>query len=371
MSLYDDRTYENLMEEMRSDLSVNVDQQEGSFIDLALGKQAVRLEEAYENLEYVYENMFVDTQDREHLIESGAEAGIPIDEGSQAVVLATVNCELEEGAVFSALDSEYNYTVGDYVGRIDVESTDDEGDPVTLSYYQYEMTAEDAGVEPGSYRGDIEPEEFIDDFEEGWIDSLITAGEDEEDTEDYRERRIQWFQTKSCAGNRAYYLEVLHELDDVGAAKVARRQSGTSYISVYILNSNLRAASAALISAVKEAVDPTTYTGEGYGLAPIGHSVTAYSATEETMDITLDLDLESVEYEDIQSQVEAACESYMAELRSEWEDESSLIVRISGIETKVLAVEGVHDVTAEINGSASNVQLGAYEIPVLGTVTEA
>ena len=164
---------------------------------------------------------------------------------------------------------------------------------------------------------------------------------------------------------------MLHELDDVGAAKVARRQSGTSYISAYILNSNLRAASAALISAVKEAVDPTTYTGEGYGLAPIGHSVTVYSATEETMNITLDLDLESVEYEDIQSQVEAACENYMAELRSEWEDESSLIVRISGIETKVLAVEGVHDVTAEINGSASNVQLGAYEIPVLGTVTEA
>ena len=133
--------------------------------------------------------MFVDTQDREHLIESGAEAGIPIDEGSQAVVLATVNCELEEGTVFSALDSEYNYTVGDYVGRIDVESTDDEGDPVTLSYYQYEMTAEDAGVEPGSYRGDIEPEEFIDDFEEGWIDSLITAGEDEEDNRRQRDIR--------------------------------------------------------------------------------------------------------------------------------------------------------------------------------------
>ena len=106
MSLYDDRTYENLMAEMREDLSEDIDKQEGSFADLSLGKQAVRLEEAYANLEYVYDNMLVDTQDREHLIESGIEAGLPIDEGKPAVVLATINCAVDEGTVFSALDSE-------------------------------------------------------------------------------------------------------------------------------------------------------------------------------------------------------------------------------------------------------------------------
>ena len=370
MSLYDDRTYENLMEEMRGDLSVDIDQQEGSFVDLALGKQAVRLEEAYENLEYVYDNMFVDTQDREHLIESGVEAGQPIDEGSQAVVLATINCECEEGTVFSAIDSEYNYEVGEYVGRIDVESVDDEGDPVTLSYYQYQLIAEDAGVEPGSYTGDIEPADFMDDFEEGWIVSLITAGEDEEDTEEYRERRLQAFQTKSCAGNRAYYKEVIKDLDNVGGVKMQRRQTGSSYIEAYIQNAEYRAASAALVAAVKEAVDPTAYTGEGYGLAPIGHEVTVYPATETTVNVAATLTLESgLEYEDIASQVEAKCEEYVAGLREAWEDESYLIVRISGFETKILEIEGVHDVSLTINGSASNLQLGTYAIPVLGTVT--
>ena len=369
MSLYDDRTFENLMAEMRADLSEDIDQQEGSFIDIALGKQAVRLEEAYAELDYVYENMFLDTQDREHLIESGAEAGLPIDEGSQAVVLATINCEVEEGTVFSALDSEYNYEVGEFVGRIDHETVDEDGEPVTLSYYQYQLIAEDNGVEPGSYTGDIEPEEFIDDFEEGWIVSLVTAGRDEEDTEDYRERRLQWFQNKSCAGNRAYYKEVIHELDNVGGVKLYRRQPGSSYIEAYIQNDSYRAASSSIVSEVKEAVDPTTYTGEGYGLAPIGHQVTVHSVTEVTANLALTLDLEDVEYEDIESLIAEKCEEYIAGLREIWEDESSLIVRVSGLENKILEVEGVHDVSVTINGSASNLQLGANEVPVLGTIT--
>lgn len=370
MSLYDDRTYENLMEEMRNDLAIDVDQQEGSFLDLALGKQAVRLEEAYENLEYVYDNMFCDTQDREHLIESGAEAGLPIDEGSQAVVLATVNCEIESGTIFTALDSEYNYESGDYVGRVDVESVDDEGDPVTLSYYQYRMTAEDVGIEPGSYRGDIEPTEFIEDFEEGWIVDLITAGTDEEDTEDYRERRLQWFQTKPCAGNRAYYKETLHELDDVGGVKMKRRQAGSSYIEIYIIDAEFDPASAEIIAAVKDAVDPTAYTGEGYGLAPIGHQVNINTAESVTINVACTLSLESgLVYADVKDAVEAACAEYLKELRQAWEDESSLIVRISGFETKILEVDGVHDVSVTINSSSSNITLTEYQIPVLGTVT--
>ena len=370
MSRYDDRTYENLMEEMREDLSDDIDQQEGSFVDLSLGKQAVRLEEFYEELEYVHDNMLVDTQDREHLIESGAEAGLPIDEGSPAVVLATINCEVEAGTVFSALDSEYNYESGDYVGRIDVESVDDDGEPVTLSYYQYQMTAEDPGIEPGSYTGDIEPEEFLDDFEEGWIEGLITAGEDEEDTEEYRERRMQWFRTKSCAGNRAYYKDVITDIDDVGGVKVERRSAGSLYIPAYIQNEGYRAASASLCETVKEIVDPTEYEGEGYGLAPIGAKVQVNSVTEVTANVHATLELESgLEYDDIASQVEAKCEEYIASLRESWQDEEHIIVRVSGLEMKILEIEGVRDVTMMINGEASNLQLTAHQIPILGTVT--
>ena len=103
MSLFSDKTFENLQSDMLNDTSTDVDQQEGSLIATSIGKQAVRLEEAYAALDYVNDNMLVDTQDRDHLVATGEECGLPIKEGTPAVVLAVINCEVELGETFTAM----------------------------------------------------------------------------------------------------------------------------------------------------------------------------------------------------------------------------------------------------------------------------
>ena len=59
MSLYADKTFENLQAEALADLrdkidelpeNQRVDASEGSFLSMAVAKQAVRLEEAYQDL---------------------------------------------------------------------------------------------------------------------------------------------------------------------------------------------------------------------------------------------------------------------------------------------------------------------------------
>ena len=373
MSLFDDRTFENLQAEMLRDLSTDVDQQEGSLVATAIAKQAVRLEEAYDNLDYVYENQYVDTMDREHLVETGQEAGLPIKEGTAAVVLGVFNCQVPAETLITAIDSEYNYSVGTFAGMVDVESEDEDGEPVTVQYYSYNMTAEEPGVEPGSYVGDVEPIEFLEGFEEGWIDSLVSAGEDEEDTEVYRERRLQWFQTKSCAGNRTYYKTVVEELDGVTAAKANRRSANGSYVDVYILGTQYLPASASVVAAVKDAVDPTSYQGQGYGLAPIGHQVAVYAATSVTVNMVLTLTLQTgVEYTDIKTDVEEALGEYILSLRENWGNEDHLVVRKSAVEMKLLGIEGIEEVGGvTINGSASNLTLTSTQVPTLGTVTKS
>ena len=48
----------------------------------------------------------------------------------------------------------------------------------------------------------------------------------------------------------------------------------------------------------------------------------------------------------------------------------NLVVRVSQIETKVLNVEGVIDITGtKINGGTQNISLASNAIPVLGVVT--
>ena len=63
----------------------------------------------------------------------------------------------------------------------------------------------------------------------------------------------------------------------------------------------------------------------------------------------------------------------MAAQRAIWDsgdENSSLTVYISRIESAILGVEGVLDVgNTALNGSATNLVLNWDEIPVLGTVT--
>lgn len=371
MSLYEDKTFENLQSEMLNDTSTDVDQQEGSLIATAIGKQAVRLEEAYQDLDYVNDNMLVDTQDREHLIDSGVEAGLPIKEGSEAVVRAVINCQCEVGTEFTAMDSEYNYIVDEYIGTKDVEVTDDDGETQTETWYEYNLEAMDVGIEPGQYTGDIEPVDYLEDFEGGSIESLVKAGAEEEDTEVYRERRLSWFGAKSCAGNRAYYKEVLSDLGTIGGSKIPRRKEGETSITIYIQGADHGVPSNETVSAVKKAIDPTEYSGEGYGLAPIGHIVNVKAVEGVPINVTFTLTLRSgAEYVEIQSQVEAACGDYIGTLQGSWETETELIVRVSGFENHILDVPDVVDITGlQLNGASANITLGEYQIPTLGTVT--
>lgn len=72
----------------------------------------------------------------------------------------------------------------------------------------------------------------------------------------------------------------------------------------------------------------------------------------------------------VQTAVKAAIQSYFDELTHTWADTDGLIVRVSQIETKVLNVPGVIDITGtKINGQTANISLDADAIPVLGVVT--
>ena len=77
-------------------------------------------------------------------------------------------------------------------------------------------------------------------------------------------------------------------------------------------------------------------------------------------------------WDDVKPTVEAAINDYFAELRSQWADSPSLVVRISQIEVRILAITGIVDVqNTKLNRQQQNIELGPYEIPVLGEVTPA
>ena len=364
MSRFEDNTFESIREQMLTDVhaDMGIDAQEGSLISNAIALIANRLEEAYADLDSVNDNLLVDTMDREHLIESGAEVGLPVDEGDYAVLTGYLNIPVELGTEFSATDYDFNFVVIESLG------------PVTVNdelYYSYNFECDDVGTEPNTFTGDIEPVEAIDGFETGVITACVVEGVDEEDTELYRARRLDYFTEKAFAGNKKYYEDEIKDIDGVGALKIARREKDDEYINIYILNSALSPAPADLVETVQNIVDPDE--GQGDGIAPIGHKVLIHSANSVNLAIAATIEYDDgYSYEDLKTQLEEACKKYVLSLREAWEESTQLIVRLSGIESHILNVQGVLDISnVTINGQAENIRLEEYDVPVFASYTEA
>ena len=262
------------------------------------------------------------------------------------------------------------------------------------------------------------PIEYIEGLETAELTEVLIPGEDEEDTEVLRERYFDSFEEKAFGGNVRDYLEKANAIPGVGSTKVTRIWNAdirpaemiptaaveawyTSIIdtldaevavwlaAVYtaavekklttggtvlltILNSDFDVpTNDTLKNAVQEVIDPAENAGEGYGLAPIGHVVTIqYAKTKPTAiktNITFDT---GYSWSNLQTAIDAAIEEYLLELRKAWADSDHLIVRISQIETRLLAIKGIVDIdNTKINGAADNLILGKYEVPIYGGAT--
>ena len=74
----------------------------------------------------------------------------------------------------------------------------------------------------------------------------------------------------------------------------------------------------------------------------------------------------------IGDEITEVIEAYFAETRQDWKKNKGLVIRIAHIESAVLDVAGVLDVTGTtLNGQQQNVTVDEYSVPILGTVGEA
>lgn len=352
--MYEEKTYANIMSEMMASAPDGIDTSEGSLLWNACSKMAAIVEGIYEGMADVYDNILCDTQDLDHLIASGGECGVPIIEATNAQFTAKFNLAVELGTRFEHTEQDLTYYV---LALIDDTA------------HTYTVECEDEGSEANQYLGYIEPIEFLEGFETGELTELTASGEDQEDEDTYRYRRLNSFETRPFAGNRAYYKQEIGQIDGVGAVKVERVTSSQTTVKATILSAAYKAPTSALVAAVQAAVDPTS--GDGSGIAPIGAQVTVYGATENTITVQVTITYKSgYSSASIDSYVKAAIDQYFAELGQEWADSDQLVVRRSQVENRIMDIEGVLDVTAcTLNSQSGNVTLTAYQVPVRGAIT--
>ena len=352
--MFEEYTFENIMADMMSDMPDGIDTSEGSLIYNACAKQAVRLEEAYLVMSGLEKNMYPDTADLDHLIRAGEERGCYIQQPTYAEFEAEFNCPIPSGSRFN-LD-EYNYAV---FRAVDAERN------------TYVLGCESPGSGPNRITGELEPIEYVEGFEWGRITKCVTPGKDMEDIESYRARLLASYNYRGFAGNRGYYSSRVKELPGVLGCKIERVQAPSDRIKITIQGDDYRAPEEETVEKVQTTVDPVENSGEGVGIAPIGHRVTiqAVSETQINADTTITYD-KGYGYEDLKPYIDAAVADYLLGLRKTWEGSESIVVRVLQIESAIVAIEGIVDVTGtKINGATENLIISDGSVPVEGVVT--
>lgn len=350
--MYENVTYESILQRMLDRIPNTMDKREGSIIYDALAPAAIELQLMYIELDVIMSESFADTASREYLIRRANERGITPDPATNAILKGVFT-----PATVDVLGKRFNCGKLNYIA---VEKITDG---------EYQMQCETVGSDGNANFGQMIPIDYIEGLETAEITEILIPGEDEEDTEVFRERYFKSFESQAFGGNVADYKQKTNAIDGVGSTKVTPVWNGGGTVLLTIINSNFEAASEELIESVQEIIDPTQ-DASGKGLAPIGHIVTVNTAEEVSINIETSITYETnYSFDVLKAQIEEVIENYLSELRKTWGDNEYLIVRSSQIDARLLDIVGIVDIQNTNVNNVKNFMVSEYQIPVMGSVT--
>lgn len=354
--MFEDITEEQLLNRMLNRVDDNLDKREGSIIYDSIAPTALEHKNMYISLDECLTEAFIDTMSLPYLKRKGDEMGVKYKNASQAVVKLQTNVDIRIGSQFTCNDLTFTTTQ-------------------KLSDFVYLATCDTAGSDANLCMGDVIMTENHPNLTEAKIIEISVEGEDDEETETYRNRLLANVDTEEFGGNKAAYKARVGSINGVGGVKVysGREWNGGGTVKVVFTTSSFNVPSQTLIDQVQSEVDPETNAGEGIGVAPIGHIVTCVGADSATVNITADFTYEDDNYHlnACISDMQTAIDDYFLKLNQSWEDLSKITVRVADIISVLMAVEGVLDVqNVKLNGFTDNLITDKDSLVVRGTINE-
>ncbi|GGG06742.1 phage tail protein [Paenibacillus albidus] len=349
--MYEDQTYEALLERMLDRVPEGLDKREGSIIYDALAPAAAEMAQMYIELDVNSNLYFADTATGEYLERSIAWSGVVRQAASKAQLKAVfVNSAQEPldvplGSRFS-LD-KLNYTA--------VEK---------LAPGTYRLESELAGSEGNRYFGVLLPVDYIANLARGEITALLIPGEDAESDDALRQRYLDAARRPATSGNKYHYMEWAQQIAGVGGAHVFPLWNGPKTVKVVIVDTGMLPASELLVAQVQDYIDPAA--GKGEGQAPIGAVVTVAAAVAKTINVFAKVVLASgYSLQGVTDVFQSGLEAWRKSRGFETTYVSHAVVG-----ALLLATDGVLDYRdLLLNGSTGNVALSDEEVPLIGTVS--
>ncbi|MGV8153435.1 MAG: baseplate J/gp47 family protein [Alkaliphilus sp.] len=350
--MYAHITFEEILARMLDRVPNSMDKREGSIVYNALAPAAAEMQLMYIELDVVMNETFADTATREFLVRRASERGITPSLATKAILKGIFNLDISIGSRFSLQD--YNYMATE-----------------KISTGVFKLECETEGSAPNNLFGQLVPIQYISGLTSAEITELILQGEDEETTEDLRQRYFDSLEAQNYGGNIADYKARTNSLQGVGGVKVLPTWNGGGTVKLIFVDSSYNKPTTTLVNDIQTQIDPLMNQGLGLGIAPIGHVVTVEGVTESIVNIATTITYQTGwTWADVQISVENAIDEYFLSLKQNWENEENIIVRITQTNTKLLALAGILDIAGTtINTLASNLTIASNSIPVRGVVS--
>lgn len=355
--MYENETYEMILDRVLARMPENMDKRESSFLFNASAPIAVELQNVYLALDNILNITFFDSADREGKLQRCRERGIDtaqFDATYSICILETApaNVDIPIGSRFNY--NEINFTVTEKVAA-----------------GEYRILCDSLGT-VGNVTGTATPVDYINGLESAEITSVFRWGEDEAAESLIDDAYYASLNSQAFGGNRADYLQKVKGIAGVGGVKVysGAEWHGGGTVKVVFTTSAYTKPDDGFVGSIQTMIDPLQNQGEGYGIAPIGHTVTVVGVDEATVDVSFTATLQAgYAWEDVSGYVDSAIDSYFLTLNEGWEDSGNIIVRISQLETRILDIDGIIDIIGTaLNGVESNLTVEKDSIVVRGSV---
>lgn len=363
--------YPTILQSMLDRVPNTIDKREGAIIYDALAPAAYQLAEMYLQLRYVLYDVFAHTAVGDYLDKRAEEFGITripatfatkygyfTNPSGQAINVAI-------GTVFSTVQEseQLYYTV--------TASTSTRGTMI--------LTCQTAGTVGNQYSGTIIPVTNIRNLGSASMGTSLNPARDTETDEELRARFFIFVNEKPFGGNFIDYYNVTSEIDGIGGVQVYPVWNGGGTVKIVIIDAEYNINNG-LVNLVKNTIDPEPHTGEGQGIAPIGHKVTVVSPTRLTINVSVDVEITGYTLEQLRESIIESIDGYIYELRTEWDNFSTnhtynnRVFRAEIITRLINNVTGISNVKSVLfNGVDDDLSLRAgntsSDLPFLGEVT--
>jgi uncharacterized phage protein gp47/JayE len=371
-------TAKNIESAMLEQIDDSFDKREGSLIQTAEGPVAWWLEGMYLTLNQIQRNASPFYAVGDSLDDLTALRGVTRKAATPAVRQGAFNAEIPTGSRFKTINGA-DSVVFDSSDLI----SEDNGT------YIYKLTCETAGTIGNSYTGAILPITAIAGLSSASIGDIIIEGAEEESDDALRARFFNTFDSQPYGGNISEYRQSILAISGVGAVQIYPAYNGGGTVLCSILNDSLAPASSALINTVQNAICPipegeSSPSPNGYGVAPIGASVTITTGTEFTLNISADIEFQSTIENGLElygDAIKEQIEAYITSVKSAWGSALTahqisypVTIYSARIIYAILSVPEVVNITnLTINGQSGDLALietaALQQVPKVGEIT--